>query len=41
VAEMSAADAKLGWKPRTPLRTGLAHTIDWYRERGYKARPIK
>jgi UDP-glucose 4-epimerase len=33
VAEMSAADAKLGWKPRTPLRTGLAHTIDWYRER--------
>jgi UDP-glucose 4-epimerase len=32
VAEMSTAYAKLGWKPRTSLRSGLAQTIDWYRQ---------
>jgi nucleoside-diphosphate-sugar epimerase len=31
VADMDAASTKLGWKPRTSLRLGLAHTIEWYR----------
>ncbi len=30
---LDAAKAKriLGWKPRTPMRDGLARTVDWYR----------
>jgi nucleoside-diphosphate-sugar epimerase len=31
VADMGAAHAKLGWGPKTPLKSGLAHTIEWYR----------
>ena len=32
VADMSAAYAKLGWKPHTLLKSGLAQTVDWYRD---------
>ncbi|HLO01338.1 MAG TPA: NAD-dependent epimerase/dehydratase family protein, partial [Pyrinomonadaceae bacterium] len=32
VADVHDADAKLGWRPRTPLRSGLAQTIGWYRQ---------
>ena len=29
--DISRAGAELGWQPRTPVREGLAATIDWYR----------
>lgn len=30
--DASRAAAELGWKPRVPLREGLAHTLDWLRQ---------
>jgi UDP-glucose 4-epimerase len=39
MADISAAYAKLGWKPRMPLKTGLACTIDWYRQQLQSAFP--
>jgi UDP-glucose 4-epimerase len=32
VADVADADAKLGWKPGTPLEEGLKRTVDWYRK---------
>jgi UDP-glucose 4-epimerase len=32
VADIADADAKLGWKPATPLEEGLKRTVDWYRK---------
>ncbi|RMG01087.1 MAG: SDR family oxidoreductase, partial [Planctomycetota bacterium] len=29
--DISLAKEKLGWEPKTPLREGLAKTIDWFR----------
>jgi nucleoside-diphosphate-sugar epimerase len=44
VADMNNAYVKLGWKPRTALKTGLSHTIDWYRQRlqteSYRGSPL-
>lgn len=31
VADVAATFKKTGWKPETPLRTGLEHTVEWYR----------
>jgi UDP-glucose 4-epimerase len=31
VASVSLAASLLGYRPQTPLRDGLAHTLDWYR----------
>jgi UDP-glucose 4-epimerase len=33
VADIGYARKKLGWTPQTPLQTGLAQTIEWYRQR--------
>ena len=33
VASLDRADAVLGWRPTTPLETGLSRTIEWYRMR--------
>lgn len=42
VADMNSAYAKLGWKPRTPMKAGLAQTIAWYRQQRVKdAAPIE
>lgn len=30
--DISCAEAQLGWRPRTPLREGLASTIAWFAE---------
>jgi nucleoside-diphosphate-sugar epimerase len=32
VADMTEAREKLGWQPRTSLRTGLERTVEWYRK---------
>jgi UDP-glucose 4-epimerase len=32
VADLSCADAALGWKPTVSLVDGLQRTVDWYRE---------
>jgi nucleoside-diphosphate-sugar epimerase len=40
VANMDDAYAKLSWKPQTPLSTGLARTIAWYREQLQSATPV-
>jgi nucleoside-diphosphate-sugar epimerase len=32
-ADTERALRLLGWKPKTPLRKGLMHTVAWYRER--------
>lgn len=32
-AESSRFFADAGWRPRVPLRDGLAHTVSWWRER--------
>ena len=32
-ADTSIARSRLGWKARTPLKAGLAQTIEWYRRR--------
>jgi nucleoside-diphosphate-sugar epimerase len=29
--DVNRAWNELGWQPRTPVRAGLAATIDWYR----------
>jgi dTDP-glucose 4,6-dehydratase len=33
--------ARLGWSPRTPIESGLAQTVDWYRAHESWWRPIK
>jgi nucleoside-diphosphate-sugar epimerase len=30
VAEVERTQALMGWAPRTPLKQGLAATVDWY-----------
>ncbi|MBI2303188.1 MAG: SDR family oxidoreductase [Chloroflexi bacterium] len=30
--DITKAEARLGWRPTTPLREGLAKTIEWFRE---------
>jgi len=32
-ADVEIAQRRLGWKARTPLKVGLAQTIEWYRRR--------
>ena len=31
-SNLSYANEKLGWKPKTPLQEGLERTVDWYRK---------
>jgi len=31
--DITLAERELGWRPKTSLRDGLAHTLDWYRGR--------
>lgn len=31
--DISRAKKRLGWEPRTPLRSGLSATVSWFRER--------
>ena len=30
-ADLEPAERILGWRPRTPLRAGLEHTVEWFR----------
>ena len=32
-ADLLLAEELLGWRPSTPLETGLKHTVAWYRAR--------
>lgn len=32
VADVETSYQKIGWKPATPLETGLRHTVEWYRK---------
>ena len=32
-ADLLLAEELLGWRPATPLETGLKHTVAWYRAR--------
>lgn len=34
VADIAKTYNTMGWKPKTPLATGLERTVDWYREHG-------
>jgi len=37
--DITRARTRLGWEPRTPLRTGLEHTIAWFRTLALRASP--
>ncbi|MFQ5350693.1 MAG: SDR family NAD-dependent epimerase/dehydratase, partial [Thermoanaerobaculia bacterium] len=39
--DIGRARALLGWEPRVPLRTGLEHTIDYFRELFATAPPVE
>ena len=36
VADVAATTAALGWRPRVALPEGLARTVAWYREQGWR-----
>jgi len=36
-ADIAAALARIGWKPKTSLREGLENTVNWYRQEAKKA----
>ena len=37
-ADVSALEAWVGFRPKTPLETGIARFVEWYREYGADAR---
>jgi UDP-glucose 4-epimerase len=41
VADVETTTALLGWSPRTPLREGLARTVEWYRAHGSHERRVE
>jgi len=34
VADIAETSRQIEWRPRTPLRDGLAQTIEWYSRHG-------
>ncbi len=41
VADLAPTAAVLRWSPRVSLQEGLARTVEWYREHGFRGRPTE